>query len=66
MKRLLLFLAILAIVPVLRILAPPLGLDQYLAVRGGRLDGLLLLAPFFAFAGAARLISINRSSLRGR
>ena len=52
MKRILLFLATnLAIVIVLSVVARLLGLDQYLAARGGGLDGLLVFAALFGFGG---------------
>ncbi|HEY3784254.1 MAG TPA: protease HtpX [Steroidobacteraceae bacterium] len=65
MKRIILFLATnLAIVLVLSIVARLIGLDQYLAVRGGSLEGLLVFAAFFGFAGS--LISLALSKWMAR
>lgn len=60
MKRVLLFLATnLAIIVVLSVVARLLGLDAYLAAQGGSLQGLLVFAAFFGFAGS--LISLAMS-----
>jgi heat shock protein HtpX len=61
MKRILLFLATnLAIVVILSIVAHLIGLDQYLAVRGGSLGGLLLFAAFFGFAGSFISLALSK------
>jgi heat shock protein HtpX len=61
MKRIILFLATnLAIVLVLSIVAHLIGLDQYLAVRGGSLTGLLVFAAFFGFAGSLISLAISK------
>lgn len=57
MKRIFLFLLTnLAVVLVLSIVARLLGIDQYMAARGGDLGGLLVFAALFGFGGA--LISL--------
>jgi heat shock protein HtpX len=61
MKRVLLFLATnLAVVIVLSIVAQVLGLDRYLAVRGGSLGGLLVFAALFGFGGAFISLAISK------
>ena len=61
MKRVLLFLATnLAILIVLSIVANVLGLDRYLAVRGGNLQGLLIFAALFGFGGAFISLAISK------
>lgn len=61
MKRVLLFLATnLAVVVVLSIVAQVLGLDRYLAVRGGSLGGLLVFAALFGFGGAFISLAISK------
>jgi heat shock protein HtpX len=57
MKRIFLFLLTnLAVVLVLSVIARVLGLDHYMAARGGDLGGLLAFAALFGFGGA--LISL--------
>jgi heat shock protein HtpX len=61
MKRILLFLATnLAIVVVLSVVARLLGLDQYLAARGGGLGGLLVFAALFGFGGSFLSLAISK------
>jgi heat shock protein HtpX len=61
MKRILLFLATnLAVLVVLSIVAHLLGLDRYLAVRGGSLEGLLIFAALFGFGGAFISLAISK------
>src|SRR5579871_1190133 len=61
MKRILLFLATnLAILVVLSIVSHLIGLDQYLAQRGGSLDGLLLFAAFFGFSGSLISLALSK------
>lgn len=61
MKRIILFLATnLAIVLVLSVVARLIGLDQYLAVRGGSLEGLLVFAAFFGFAGSLISLALSK------
>jgi heat shock protein HtpX len=61
MKRIALFLATnLAILVVLSIVANVLGLDRYLAVRGGSLEGLLAFAAVFGFGGAFISLAISK------
>jgi heat shock protein HtpX len=61
MKRILLFLATnLAIVFVLSIVAHLIGLDVYLARAGGSLQGLLVFALFFGFAGSFVSLAISK------
>jgi len=61
MKRILLFLATnLAIVVVLSVVARLLGLDQYLAARGGGLSGLLIFAALFGFGGSFLSLAISK------
>lgn len=61
MKRIVLFLATnLAIVLVLSIVARVTGLDQWLAVRGSSLSGLLLFAAFFGFAGSFISLALSK------
>jgi heat shock protein HtpX len=65
MKRIILFLATnLAIVVVLSVVAHLIGLDGYLAARGGSLGGLLAFAALFGFAGS--LISLGLSKWMSR
>jgi heat shock protein HtpX len=53
MKRILLFVATnVAIIVVLTIVSRLLGLDAWLAARGGSLGALLVFAAFFGFAGS--------------
>ena len=61
MKRILLFLATnVAIVVVLSVVAQLLGIDQYLAARGGSLDGLLIFAALFGFGGSLISLAISK------
>jgi heat shock protein HtpX len=61
MKRVLLFLATnLAIVFVLSIVAQILGVDRYLAARGGQLSQLLVVAALFGFGGAFISLAISK------
>jgi heat shock protein HtpX len=61
MKRVLLFLATnLAIVFVLSIVAQLLGIDRYLAARGGQLSQLLVVAALFGFGGAFISLAISK------
>jgi len=61
MKRILLFLATnLAIVVVLSVVARLIGLDQYLAARGGGLDSLLVFAALFGFGGSFLSLAISK------
>jgi heat shock protein HtpX len=61
MKRIVLFLATnLAIVLVLSIVARVTGLDQWLAVRGSSLSGLLVFAAFFGFAGSFISLALSK------
>ena len=61
MRRIILFLATnLAIVLVLSIVARLIGLDQYLAVRGSSLEGLLVFAAFFGFAGSLISLALSK------
>ena len=61
MKRIILFLATnLAIVLVLSIVARLIGVDQYLAVRGSSLEGLLVFAAFFGFAGSLISLALSK------
>jgi heat shock protein HtpX len=61
MKRIILFLATnLAILIVLGIVSHLIGLDQYLAQRGGSLDGLLLFAAFFGFSGSLISLALSK------
>ncbi len=61
MKRILLFLATnLAILVVLSIVAQVLGLDRYLAMRGGSLEGLLVFAALFGFGGSFISLAISK------
>jgi heat shock protein HtpX len=61
MKRVLLFLATnLAVVVVLSIVAQVLGLDRYIAGRGGSLGGLLVFAALFGFGGAFISLAISK------
>src|SRR5215472_7914943 len=61
MKRIILFLATnLAILLVLSIVAHLIGLDQYLAARGNSLDGLLVFAAFFGFAGSLISLALSK------
>ena len=61
MKRVMLFLATnLAILVVLSIVVNVLGLDRYLAVRGGSLWGLLAFAAVFGFGGAFISLAISK------
>jgi heat shock protein HtpX len=61
MKRVLLFLATnLAILVVLSIVCQILGIDRYLAVRGGNLGGLLIFAAVFGFGGAFISLAISK------
>ena len=61
MKRILLFLATnVAIVVVLSVVAHLLGIDQYLAARGGSLGGLLVFAALFGFGGSLISLAISK------
>src|SRR6476660_2417370 len=61
MKRILLFLATnVAIVVVRSIVAHLLGIDQYLAARGGSLSGLLVFAALFGFGGSLISLAISK------
>ena len=61
MKRILLFLATnVAIVVVLSVVVQLLGIDQYLAARGGSLDGLLIFAALFGFGGSLISLAISK------
>jgi len=61
MKRIVLFLATnLAIVVVLTIVARITGLDAYLARAGGSLEGLLVFAAFFGFAGSFISLALSK------
>ena len=61
MKRIVLFLATnVAIVVVLSVVAQLLGIDQYLAARGGSLDGLLIFAALFGFGGSLISLAISK------
>jgi heat shock protein HtpX len=61
MKRIFLFVVTnLAIVVVLSIVAQLIGLDRWLAMRGGSLDGLLVFAAFFGFAGSLISLAISK------
>ena len=61
MKRVMLFLATnLAILVVLSIVVNVLGLDRYLAVRGGSMGGLLAFAAVFGFGGAFISLAISK------
>jgi heat shock protein HtpX len=61
MKRILLFLATnLAIVVVLSIVVQVLGLDRYLAARGGSVGGLLIFAAVFGFGGSFISLAISK------
>lgn len=61
MKRIALFLATnLAIVVVLSVVSRLLGLDAWLAARGGSLDGLLVFAAFFGFAGSLISLALSK------
>lgn len=61
MKRVLLFLATnLAIVFVLSVVAQILGVDRYLAARGGQLSQLLIFATLFGFGGAFISLAISK------
>src|SRR5487761_279051 len=53
MKRIFLLLGTnLAVLAVLTVVAHLIGLDRWLAVRGGSLEGLLVVAAVFGFGGA--------------
>jgi heat shock protein HtpX len=61
MKRVMLFLATnLAIVLVLSVVAQILGVDRYLAARGGQLSQLLVVAALFGFGGAFISLAISK------
>lgn len=61
MKRIFLFLVTnLAVVLVLSIVARLLGIDQYMAARGGDLGGLLVFAALFGFGGALISLAISK------
>jgi heat shock protein HtpX len=61
MKRIVLFLATnVAILVVLSLVANVLGIDRYLAVRGGSLTGLLIFAALFGFGGAFISLAISK------
>lgn len=61
MKRIFLFLVTnLAVVLVLSVVARLLGIDQYMAARGGDLGGLLVFAALFGFGGALISLAISK------
>jgi heat shock protein HtpX len=61
MKRILLFLATnIAILVVLTIVARIIGLDAFLAREGGSLEGLLVFAAFFGFAGSFISLAMSK------
>src|SRR5262245_22748524 len=61
MKRVMLFLATnLAIVLVLSVVAQILGVDRYLAARGGQLSQLLIVAALFGFGGSFLSLAISK------
>jgi heat shock protein HtpX len=61
MKRIFLFLATnLAILVVLSIVCQILGIDRYLALRGGNLGQLLAFAAVFGFGGAFISLAISK------
>jgi heat shock protein HtpX len=65
MKRIVLFLVTnLAVLLVLTIVAHLLGVDTYLAERGGSLEGLLVWAALFGFGGA--FISLAMSKMQAK
>src|SRR5437588_13073091 len=65
MKRIVLFLATsLAVLLVLSVVAHLLGLDVWLAERGGSLSGLLVWAALFGFGGA--FISLAMSKMQAK
>lgn len=65
MKRILLFLMTnLAVLVVLSIVARVLGIDTYIASRGGNLAGLLAFAALFGFGGAIISLLISKWSAK--
>ncbi|HZO20937.1 MAG TPA: protease HtpX [Steroidobacteraceae bacterium] len=61
MKRIILFLVTnLAILLVLSVVARLIGLDQYLAMRGDSLEGLLVFAAFFGFVGSLISLALSK------
>jgi heat shock protein HtpX len=61
MKRIVLFLAAnLAVVLVLSVVARVIGLDAWLAVHGGSLTGLLVLATFVGFGGSFISLAMSK------
>jgi heat shock protein HtpX len=61
MKRIVLFLVTnLAVLLVLTIVAHLLGIDTYLAERGGSLEGLLVWAALFGFGGAFLSLAMSK------
>ncbi|MEO7775338.1 MAG: protease HtpX [Steroidobacteraceae bacterium] len=61
MKRIFLFLATnLAVMLVLTVVVQVLGLDKYLAARGGNLGGLLAFAAVFGFGGSFISLFISK------
>ncbi len=65
MKRILLFLMTnLAVLVVLSIVARILGIDTYIASRGGNLAGLLAFAALFGFGGAIVSLLISKWSAK--
>jgi heat shock protein HtpX len=65
MKRILLFLITnLAVLVVLSIVARLLGIDTYLASRGGSLAGLLAVASLFGFGGACVSLLISKRTAK--
>lgn len=61
MKRILLFAVTnIAVLLVLSIIAKLLGLDLYLAERGGSLSGLLWLSALFGFGGAFLSLALSK------
>ena len=62
MKRVLLFAATnVAVLVVLSVVAKLLGLDAYLAARGGSLTGLLWLSAIFGFGGAFISLALSKT-----
>src|SRR5581483_1138199 len=61
MKRIILFLVTnLAILLVLSFVARLIGLDQYLAMRGDSLEGLLVFAAFFGCVGSLISLALSK------
>lgn len=65
MKRFLLFAATnIAVLVVISVVAKLLGLDTYLAARGGSLAGLLLISAVFGFGGAFISLALSKTMAR--